>query len=48
MLLYRICSNENKLFAMLREVNKLWPELEWIQDTNLREKTAPIRYSSDS
>ncbi len=25
---------------MLREVNELWPELEWIQDTNLREKTA--------
>lgn len=40
MLLYRICSNENKLFAMLRDVNELWPELEWIQDTKLREKTA--------
>lgn len=25
---------------MFEEVNKLWPELEWIQDIELREKTA--------
>ena len=25
---------------MLKEVNELWPELEWIQDIELREKTA--------